>query len=359
MSNVLELQQVKCPSCGAVITSFNPFKTEVECPYCHNKAINPLVTAKKIPVPERLIVFKTNSDDFEKRLVERLVNTDYVPTNVFECINPGNLVKAYLPMFLYEGKYQSSWNCNIAYETNEVRASSDGKSVKNQTVKRWQPTSGVSNGNFAFLCLAYEGDDVPAELQNFTHQFPYNVLCSKEYDPDLMGLNDENLTTVALNVDADVTWAKHGDKLVYELAEDNALDQLGNQEIKDFRASASYDMKTAGRYLMVPFWFVYYTYNNERHYFIMDGLGEHETMTTPVDPEQVKFVKGKNTIKKIVKWCWLLAILLAYFAGLTAGLVYLGVWFVAKLIVGKVMDNQIKAYLEQARQKRQEAANRL
>ena len=36
MSETLELQQVICPSCKQVITSFSPFQAEVECPYCHS-----------------------------------------------------------------------------------------------------------------------------------------------------------------------------------------------------------------------------------------------------------------------------------------------------------------------------------
>ena len=55
MSETLELQQVICPSCKQVITSFSPFQAEVECPYCHNKAFNPLITAKKVPIMYQLI----------------------------------------------------------------------------------------------------------------------------------------------------------------------------------------------------------------------------------------------------------------------------------------------------------------
>ena len=73
MSETLELQQVICPSCKQVITSFSPFQAEVECPYCHNKAFNPLITAKKVPIPERLIIFRTSEKDFEKSMIDNLV----------------------------------------------------------------------------------------------------------------------------------------------------------------------------------------------------------------------------------------------------------------------------------------------
>lgn len=360
MAETLELQQVSCPSCKQVITSFSPFAAEVECPYCHNKAFNPLITAKKVPVPERLIVFQTSEKDFEKELVNSLVERDYVPTDIFQCINPGNVIKAYLPMFLYEGRFQSSWSCKVAYEATEVRASSDGTRVTNKKVKKFTPHTGTSQGNFAFLCLAYEGDDIPEELRSFSSQFPYNVMASKEYDPALLGLDSgESPMTLALNTDADLIWNKLGDSLVNDMACESAQNQLSGEEVKDFRASNSYDLKHGGRYVLAPFWFVYYTYNNEKHYFIMDGLGESNAMTTPVCAEEVDFVNSKERIKTIVKWLWPLSILVWYIFNFTAAIVTLAVWFIAKIVVNKMMNNQIQSHLDQSREARRVAAARL
>lgn len=113
MAKTIELQQVICPSCRQVINSFNPFEALVECPYCHNKAFNPLITAKKVPVPERIITFTTTEADFEKEMVRQLVETDYTPTDIFSAISPGNVIRAYMPMFLFEGKYNSTWTCSV------------------------------------------------------------------------------------------------------------------------------------------------------------------------------------------------------------------------------------------------------
>lgn len=360
MADSLELQQVICPSCKQVISSFSPFAAEVECPYCHNKAFNPLITAKKVPIPERLIVFKTKENDFEQAMISNLVERDYVPTDIFNCINPDNVIKAYLPMFLYEGQYQSSWSCKVAYEATEVRATSDGKGVKNKTVKKYAPQTGTSQGNFAFLCLAYEGKDIPEELRTFSTQFPYNAMASKEYDPKLLGLDtEESPMTLPLDADTDLIWNKYGDSLVNQMASDNAKQQLSGEDIKDFRASNSYNLKHNGRFVLAPFWFVYYTYNNEKHYFIMDGLGENTAMTTPVNQEEVAFVNGKERIKTIVSWLWPLAILMWFILDFTVALVTLGVWFVAKIVVNMMMNKQINARLNESREARRAAAANL
>lgn len=360
MAETLELQQVICPSCKQVITSFSPFQAEVECPYCHNKAFNPLITAKKVPIPERLIVFRTSEKDFEQSMVNNLVERDYVPTDIFQCINPGNVIKAYLPMFLYEGRYQSSWSCKVAIETTEVRASSSGNRVENKKVKKFLPHTGTSQGNFAFLCLAYEGKDIPEELREFCKRYNYNVMASKEYDPALLGLESgDNLLTLALDTDTDLTWNKYGDSLVNSLAEQNALEQLSGDEIKDFHASNSYDLKHNGRYVLAPFWFVYYTYNNEKHYFIMDGLGDGSSMSTPVNQEEVNFVKGKERIKNIVKWLWPLSLVMWYISSFTVAVVFLVIWLIAKIVVDKIMNKQIQEHLDNSREQRRQGAARL
>lgn len=360
MADSLELQQVICPSCNQALSSFSPFAAQVVCPYCHNKALNPLITAKKIPIPERLIVFQTKESDFEKAMISNLVERDYVPTDIFNCINSENVIKAYLPMFLYEGQYQSSWSCKVAYEATEVRARSDGKGVKNTTVKKYAPHTGTSQGNFAFLCLAYEGKNIPEELRTFSTQFPYNTMASKEYDPDLLGLDSEDSPmTLPLDADTDLVWNKYGDCLVNQIASDNAKQQLSGEDIKDFRASNSYNLKHSGRFVLAPFWFVYYTYNNEKHYFIMDGLGENTAMTTPVNQEELAFVNGKERIKKIVSWLWPLAILMWFLFNFTTAIVTLVVWFVAKIVVKIIMNKQINARLDESREARRISAANL
>lgn len=354
-TNVLELQQVICPSCRQSITSFSIFTTEVECPYCHNKAFNPLITAKKVPIPERIITFQTSEKDFERALVENLINRDYIPIDVFQCIGTGKVVKAYLPMFLYEGKFHSSWTCQMP--ANEVRATSDGKS-ENKTVMKLQ--MGVSEGNFAFLCLAHETKDIPEELHNFTMQFPYNAIMSKDFNYDLLTLDSEN-TPITLEPDtsAELIWNKYGDSYVNKIAEERAKKQLGKTDFQDFNASSSYQLEQKeGRLVMVPFWFVYYTYNNERHYFIMDGVGENHAMSTPINKEEVNFVQTKERIKEIIDFAWILAILIWFIFDFMTALISLGLWFIAKYFFKKKINEEIQAQLTESRAAREDSARK-
>ena len=353
MAETLELQQVKCPSCRRVITSFNPFLAEVECPYCHNKAFNPLITSKKVPIPERLIAFQTQESDFEKSMITHLVEGQYVPADIFQCIGTGKVVKAYLPMFLYEGKYEASWSAKVAYNAEETRIE-NGKPV-NRTVTGYTPQNGTARGNFAFLCLAYDGTDIPEELRSFANRFPYKASASREYDPTL--LKGDNLTTLAVDADPDVVWSREGEKTINAYARDSALGQLSGEAYQNFRCTASYELKHAGRYVLAPFWFVYYTYNREQHYFLMDGLGEFTAMSAPVDRKEERYVKRKKRGRKFFFWLWL-PIVIGYFLGLETdvaiGLFVL--WAIIALLIYLITSIQIHRRLKASQKARQEGA---
>lgn len=364
MAETMQLQIVKCPACNQSLTSFSAFKSTATCPRCGTVIKNPLVTAKEELRPERIIPFSTKEEDFEKALVNTLIEQNYVPRNIFEAINTDNVFRAYLPMYLYEGTYQAAWSCESSYEDQKVSISRNwtdsGKTISTKTVTKWRPQNGNAAGNFAFLCLANEGgNDLPEELRNFTYQFPYDVMMSQKFDGDLLNEEDERLITIPRNADANLVWQKHGKSQVDETAQNAALNQIGNQNIRNFRAQSSFSLMTKGEYILAPFWFVYYTYNGQRYNFMMDGTGQRYSYDYPVSDEEVNFVKAKDRIKTIVKWLWPLCLALIFLVELSFGLGSLVVWFIAKFIVNRVMDNQIQSHLDESRNARREGAKRI
>lgn len=353
----LRLQQVICPSCKRPINTFNPNKLMAECPYCHSKMVNPLVKPKDVPVPERIIPFTTNEQTFENALTNALINQDYVPTNIFEAISTGDVIQAYLPMYLFEGTYNASWSCESSYMDQKVKVGSNSVSTKD--VKKWRPQNGNAAGNFAFLCLANEGNEIPDELRQFTSLFPYDVMMSKEYADGMIDFNDENMMTLERNADETLVWQKHGKDMVEETAKNAALNQIGNQEIRNFRASSSFNLTTKGKYVYAPFWFVYYNYAGGQFHFLMDGIGQRTEYSYPVNQEEVDFVKGKEKIKSWVTWLWPLALLFWYVFNFTTAFVYLIIWLIGKFVVNKMMDKQIQEHLDNSKAQRQAGADRI
>ena len=353
----LRLQQVICPSCKRPINTFNPNKLMAECPYCHSKMVNPLVKPKDVPVPERIIPFTTNEQTFENALTNALINQDYVPTNIFEAISTGDVIQAYLPMYLFEGTYNASWSCESSYMDQNVKVGRNSVSTKD--VKKWRPQNGNAAGNFAFLCLANEGNEIPDELRQFTSLFPYDVMMSKEYADGMIDFNDENMMTLERNADETLVWQKHGKDMVEETAKNAALNQIGNQEIRNFRASSSFNLTTKGKYVYAPFWFVYYNYAGDQFHFLMDGIGQRTEYSYPVNQEEVDFVKGKEKIKGYYTWLFVLALLLWYVFNFTTALVYLIIWLIGKFVVNKMMDKQIQEHLDNSKAQRQAGADRI
>lgn len=358
-SSSLKLQQIVCPSCGRPINSFNPNKLMADCPYCGSKLINPLVSSKEIPVPERIIPFTTTEQTFENALVNSLINQDYVPVDIFKSIETDNVVQAFLPMYLFEGTYTAAWSCESSYMDQKVSVSSN--SVSTSDVKKWRPQNGNAAGNFAFLCLANEGaKEIPEELRQFTRNFPYDVMMSKPFDEDSIDYNDDNLITLERNTDASLIWQKYGKGKVDETARKAALEQIGNQEIRNFRASSSFQVTTQGKYVLAPFWFVYYTYNGSQYHFLMDGVGQTTSYSYPVNHDEVKWIESRYKISNIFKWLWPLAILIWILSkSFVAGLVTFGVWFIAKIIIKKVMESQVVSRLDSSMKARKQAASEL
>ena len=147
--------------------------------------------------------------------------------------------------------------------------------------------------------------------------------------------------------------------MVEETAKNAALNQIGNQEIRNFRASSSFNLTTKGKYVYAPFWFVYYNYAGGQFHFLMDGIGQRTEYSYPVNQEEVDFVKGKEKIKGYVTWLWVLALLLWYVFNFTTAFVYLIIWLIGKIVVNKMMDKQIQERLEDSKAQRQAGANRI
>ena len=267
----LELQQVKCPSCKRVISSFSPFQAEVECPYCHNKAFNPLITSKIVPLPERIIKLSLTENEFENNIIKHLVDTKHVPVDIFDHLTTDKILKAYLPMYLFEGIF-------------EVTVTS-----KTEDISTNQPVTKSIKHNFSFMSLAYEGDEIPPELSDFARWIDYNPFQSVEFDPVLLGLTGgpDDPTTLAINADKITIWNEFAKKsLTNHIADQGA--GHAKQEIRSITLHSS-------RYVLVPIWFVYYNYNSEKYCFIMDGSGEKEFFTYPVNQKEKKYVSRMET----------------------------------------------------------------
>lgn len=269
-SNTIELKQMKCPGCGYNITSFKPFEATVECPYCHEKSLNPFVVDKVIRQPEKIIPFNSTQDDFGNSLVSTLIDDDFVPANVFDSLSFDDVVKTYVPMYQYQGKYSSDWDGYI----RKSKTKKDGKKEYYDV-----PVDGHAKGNFNVFASAYDGDDIPSELNTFINEVEFDRGDILPFSYDYLGLDsDKSILTYELNYDEDRAWAEIGEDKVYDLAEEEI--KAKHRNVRDISVSTDYEIKNQ-IYLMSPFWFVYYQVKNRKYHFTMDGIESQCDYTAP------------------------------------------------------------------------------
>ena len=281
----LELQQVRCPNCGANISQFNRFKQTVECPYCHSVLQNPAAMAvqRNMPTPERIIPFQTQDYDFGQQLLKALIKRNYVPRDIFDYMKTDNVMKAYLPMYLFEGVYQANWNGKVTdrYQDN------------GETKSRERFVNGMAGGNLSFFCLAYEGNDIPPELQNFARVITFNQNFTQGFDLSVLGAENADYITMEANTDKNAMWQRYGNQEVHRQAEAGVKDAAGGS-VHDLNWSVFPQLMNQGQLVLVPFWFIYYFYRDTQYYFMMDGLGTTHSLTAPIDQSEKDEVNKYN-----------------------------------------------------------------
>ena len=302
MVESLKLIQLRCPNCGSTLSRANRFETRIKCPYCSNviEVAETKQQALNVAAPERLILFKTTEQDFEQTVCNRLLGegSHCIPGDIFDKIEMDNATAVYLPMYLFEGKFETNYNCDVG----EVYKSDDGKPYTS-----WRPHTGTAKSNYAVLCLAFEGQEITPELAEWTQWFPYDPTSAQPFDAELV--TEEGYQILPHNLDRETTWHKWGTNRIKIMAEEEAKSQLPGTYYRDFNASYSYDIKHEGRLILVPFWFVYYTYENQQYYVLMDGMGEYNYATIPDCPKLIKINKKWEKHKKWASWiAWLAAV---------------------------------------------------
>lgn len=303
-SQQLKLVQMKCPSCGQNVTQFKPFNTTVECPYCHEKSINPLVVEREIDYPETMVECTQTEEDFSDYLLEQLIEGPYVPKDVFEKMDFGKLLKGYLPCYYFQGVYSCSWSCQVGYD--ESYSDRNGQ-TRTRTV--WQPEHGTFTGDYNSFCLALNDKSLPKELTEFASHLEASNYDIVPFDPDILDKDSSEAESITAekNITEEMAW-RNCKALIEADAEselENVLPTPYRSERKNVSAKIDYC-----KYSFVPFWFVYYKYNGEQHFCGMDGAGVYGTVSVP---------KGKDIVGKInmIAICWVLIALIA------SGILYL------------------------------------
>lgn len=337
MEETSKLQVLKCPACNAKLTYFFEFDQVITCPVCHNRMNSHVPQTVEAHMPLRYVSPTIDVDGFKHLMAKTLVDIDFVPCDVFQAIDAEEVFCIYLPMYLYEGTYQVAWSGNGANQ---------------------QQLHGKATGKIAYLFLANDGKgELPKELRDFTTCLPYDAEALSSFEAGHIDATDSHILTALSTITAEAVWKKWGSKLTDKLAKSTVHDQIGNQKVRKLKISPTVELTNLGEPLFVPFYFSYYTYNNRRYCFIADGQGKHLSYNNPIDKRESSYVRNCKVLMHIVKWMWMLAVLVWAVYDYRLAMGYLVAWAICKVVVDRVLKQQIARRFKRSKETRQADAD--
>lgn len=337
MEETSKLQVLKCPACNAKLTYFFEFEQVITCPVCHNRMNSHVSLTVEAHMPLRYVSPTIDVDGFKHLMAQTLVDIDFVPCDVFQAIDAKEVFCIYLPMYLYEGTYQVAWS-GIGPDQQQL--------------------NGNAKGKLAYLYLANDRQgDLPKELRDFTTCLPYDAEALSSFEVGHIDATDSHVLATLSTITAEAVWKKWGTKLTDKLAKSTVHDQIGNQKVRKLKISPSVELTNLGEPLFVPFYFSYYTYNNRRYCFIADGQGKHLSYNNPIDKRESSYARNCKVLMLIVKWMWMLAVLVWAVYDYRLAMGYLVAWAICKVVVDRVLKLQIARRLKRSKETRKADAD--
>ena len=336
---MITFHQVECPKCHGQLNSITPLSGQYICPFCGTDFHITANMAKETEAPGQIVPFTTSSEEFEQAVCQMLINEEYAPVNISGLSSVRNVRGFYLPVYLYEGRYEYQWQCKVKQAPPDAGATDARKDQAGVYCQQ----NGVSKDDYAFVCLAYDGVESSKELAEY--------ICSLDYKSNGMKpFRSENLEGhffLACNQNSQKTWGQWGKGVLNNIAQKNALIQLQNNDIKDFKCDVSPDLVREGLYAFFPVWMVNYQYDGALHHIFMSGTDGNSITGSPLIDHTLKTKAEKPfTILKIIAVAAIVIPLLmvlanwylpAIIALVAMGLVFFGYRYYARWHKGKVI----------------------
>ena len=251
------LNQLKCPSCGAVLSINIPNQIVVECPYCHQQVINTnAYRSSKQGEEPRILEFKLEVKDVIKLLVNDLIYNERVPRDIFDKMSISSTKQYYVPMYIFEGTYRAPWSAQIPREVKKQRLDYQGK-LEDYYETFYDYPSGEVAGNFIINCFSHE-DSTRLNLGNC------DISLSPTSLPVFSQVNiGKDIVLIAPSVDADHVWRECG----YNIIQNSAVSEAKYQARGYLtNCSSSCEMKKSWM-VYIPIWVIDYNYENNNFRF--------------------------------------------------------------------------------------------
>ncbi len=170
-----ELKTMVCPACGASLSVEGTVPSSIKCDRCGCVLQYAAAAVETMTAPARIVPFGISEEKFRTGFYRQLVDTNLVPTDIFERIKVDKIERAFLPVYRVKGSYRVWWTCTEERETTTKRA--DGST---ETETDLQPVSGFAEGMFHFITWAGKTEEIPQCMREFdgvtTYIAPYDSI---------------------------------------------------------------------------------------------------------------------------------------------------------------------------------------
>ena len=271
--NTLDFYRVECPKCHGQLNSVAPLSGQTLCPFCGTVYHITANMNKEAEMPERIVPFTTLIGDFEYSAKKMLVSEDFAPVNIARLISFEGAKGVYLPVYFYEGKYESTWSCKIKQKPADTDIEKNPKEV-------YRPQNGVSKGKYSMICAAYEGVELDKELADYIRSLDFWEKGIRPFQPKYLN----NCLFLARNRDERQIWELWGEDSLSNIVRTNIMMQMQDNDVKNFKCDITSGGTSKGKFIFYPVWMLNYQYDGKLHHIFMDGTGRNGVRgTTPID----------------------------------------------------------------------------
>ena len=198
------IKKITCQNCGGEL--LYEAKTQLsKCNFCGSEFTIKNIVDVKLNATEKIIPFKTDDDDFEIRALNYLSQGDLTPDDILEGSLFTDQVGVFIPMWVFEGRYDGSWSASSGYNRNEEYYGKgiDGKmKMMTRTVTDWRPANGACKGDFMFLACGNNDNFISKDVKTFANHTQIEKNDIVDFDSHFT----EGFSLLEMNLDSNLCW---------------------------------------------------------------------------------------------------------------------------------------------------------
>lgn len=251
------LNQLKCPSCGATLNQDFPNQLIVECPYCHQQVVNDTYQFSGKDSEPRVLEFRMTENEVVEQMVNLLIGNHNIPTDIFDKMEIISIEKYYVPMYIFEGTFRAPWTAERERQEKRQRIGRDGK-IEDYYETLYDYFNGEAAGNFSV-------NGIPSnELTRLN--LNYNSIQNITVNPSQLSSfskvqinSNDCIEILSPSSESDSVWWESGEPTAQNIGVDTACSQAHGRVTS---CSASCDLKKTS-FVYIPLWKIHYEYNDD------------------------------------------------------------------------------------------------